>query len=223
MVNAARKNAMSRRNHKERAQPLHRAKLGNLEKHKDYVHRARDYKSKQDRIRKLREIAAFRNKDEFYWGMIKGKTKDGVAIGDRGNEALSTDVVKLLKTQDLGYVRVQIAKDEKVSDPSDSNELNKQKSLPPAMNGQPPLSSPRWRSLPKWVLSSILVSPRRARERERRLLRDMSFLPKIVRNSINTVNHPQKKSREKQKRLSISDGKTPNLPRREDQRPPLPK
>ncbi|ODO09189.1 hypothetical protein I350_02789 [Cryptococcus amylolentus CBS 6273] len=104
---------MSRRNHKERAQPLHRAKLGNLEKHKDYVHRARDYKSKQDRIRKLREIAAFRNKDEFYWGMIKGKTKDGVAIGDRGNEALSTDVVKLLKTQDLGYVRVQIAKDEK--------------------------------------------------------------------------------------------------------------
>ncbi|TYJ58731.1 hypothetical protein B9479_000567 [Cryptococcus floricola] len=113
MVNAARKNAMSRRNHKERAQPLHRAKLGNLEKHKDYVHRARDYKSKQDRIRKLREIAAFRNKDEFYWGMIKGKTKGGVAIGDRGNEALSTDVVKLLKTQDMGYVRVQIAKDEK--------------------------------------------------------------------------------------------------------------
>ncbi|ODO06396.1 U3 small nucleolar RNA-associated protein 11 [Cryptococcus wingfieldii CBS 7118] len=104
---------MSRRNHKERAQPLHRAKLGNLEKHKDYVHRARDYKSKQDRIRKLREIAAFRNKDEFYWGMIKGKTKGGVAIGDRGNEALSTDVVKLLKTQDMGYVRVQIAKDEK--------------------------------------------------------------------------------------------------------------
>lgn len=46
-----------------------------LEKHKDYVHRARDYKSKKDRIRKLREKAAFRNKDEFYWGMIKGKTK----------------------------------------------------------------------------------------------------------------------------------------------------
>ncbi|WVQ73937.1 hypothetical protein IAR50_003518 [Cryptococcus sp. DSM 104548] len=113
MVNAARKNVMSRRNHKERAQPLNRAKLGNLEKHKDYVHRARDYKSKQDRIRKLREIAAFRNKDEFYWGMIKGKTKEGVAIGDRGNEALSTDVVKLLKTQDMGYIRVQIAKDEK--------------------------------------------------------------------------------------------------------------
>lgn len=47
--------------------------------------------------------------------MIKGKTKAGVAIGDRGNEALSVDVVKLLKTQDAGYVKVQIAKDEKVS------------------------------------------------------------------------------------------------------------
>lgn len=106
---------MSRRNHKERAQPLHRQRLGLLEKHKDYVHRAKDYKSKQDRIRKLREKAAFRNKDEFYWGMVKGKTKGGVAIGDRGNEALSADVVKLLKTQDVGYLRIQIAKDEKVS------------------------------------------------------------------------------------------------------------
>ena len=46
--------------------------------------------------------------------MIKGKTKDGVALGDRGNEALSTDIVKLLKTQDVGYVRLQIAKDVKV-------------------------------------------------------------------------------------------------------------
>lgn len=106
---------MSRRNHKERAQPLHRARLGHLEKHKDYVHRARDYKSKQERIRKLREKAAFRNKDEFYWGMVKGKTKGGVAIGERGFEALSTEVVKLLKSQDLGYIRVQIAKDEKVT------------------------------------------------------------------------------------------------------------
>lgn len=114
MVNSSLRNTLARRNHKERAQPLNRQRLGLLEKHKDYVHRARDYKSKQDRIRKLREKAAFRNKDEFYFGMVKGKTAGGVAIGDRGNESLSTDVVRILKTQDLGYVRVQIAKDEKV-------------------------------------------------------------------------------------------------------------
>lgn len=46
--------------------------------------------------------------------MVKSKTKAGVATGDRGNEALSTDLVKVLKTQDAGYVKVQIAKDEKV-------------------------------------------------------------------------------------------------------------
>jgi U3 small nucleolar RNA-associated protein 11 len=78
------------------------------------VLRARDYKSKQNRLKKLREKAAFRNKDEFYWGMVKGQTKGGVAVGDRGNESLSVDVVRLLKTQDVGYVRMQIAKDQKV-------------------------------------------------------------------------------------------------------------
>lgn len=114
MSDAYTSDAFSKRNHKERGQLLHRQKLGNLEKHKDYVHRARDYKSKQERIKKLREKAAFKNKDEFYWGMVKGQTKGGMAIGERGNEALSTDIVKILKSQDAGYVRVQIAKDEKV-------------------------------------------------------------------------------------------------------------
>jgi U3 small nucleolar RNA-associated protein 11 len=47
--------------------------------------------------------------------MVKGQTKNGMAIGERGNEALSTDVVKILKSQDAGYVRICIAKDEKVS------------------------------------------------------------------------------------------------------------
>lgn len=106
---------MARRNHKERSQPLHRQRLGLLEKHKDYVLRARDYKSKQDRLKKLKEKAAFRNKDEFYFGMVKTQTQGGVLVGDRGNEALGTDVVKVLKSQDLGWVRVQISQDEKVS------------------------------------------------------------------------------------------------------------
>lgn len=46
--------------------------------------------------------------------MIKTQTKNGVQVGDRGNEALGVDVVRILKTQDEGWVRVQIAKDEKV-------------------------------------------------------------------------------------------------------------
>ena len=105
---------LARRNHKERSQPVHRSRLGLLEKHKDYVLRARDYASKQARIRKLREKAAFRNKDEFYWGMVKGETKGGLVVAGRGNEALDVDLVRVLKTQDLGWVRVQIKQDEKV-------------------------------------------------------------------------------------------------------------
>ncbi|KAI5453555.1 hypothetical protein NCC49_005381 [Naganishia albida] len=106
------RNSVHRRNHKERAQPAARKRLGLLEKHKDYVLRARDYKSKKNRLRNLQEKIALRNKDEFYWGMVKGKTKNGIHIQDRGNEALPMELVKLLKTQDAGYIRTQIASDE---------------------------------------------------------------------------------------------------------------
>ena len=68
------RNSLHRRNHKERSQLSNRARLGILEKHKDYVQRARDYHSKQDRIRKLKEKASVRNKDEFYFGMKASKT-----------------------------------------------------------------------------------------------------------------------------------------------------
>lgn len=34
-----------------------------------------------------------------------GKTRTGTVSGDRGNEAMSVDTVRLLKTQDVGYVR----------------------------------------------------------------------------------------------------------------------
>jgi len=105
-----------RRNHKERAQPLARAKLGLLEKKKDYILRAKDYKSKKERLKRLREKAAFRNKDEFYWGMIKGKTQGGVHVQARqSSQTMGVDEVKLLKSQDAGYVRLAIAKDESVS------------------------------------------------------------------------------------------------------------
>ena len=107
--------SVHRRNHKERAQPLARAKLGLLEKKKDYVLRARDYKSKKERLKRLREKAAFRNKDEFYWGMIKAKTQGGVHVQERNSSnTLGVDEVKLLKSQDAGYVRLAIAKDESV-------------------------------------------------------------------------------------------------------------
>jgi hypothetical protein len=69
------RNSLHRKNHKERSQLAHRARFGFLEKHKDYVLRARDYHSKQERLQRLRQKAADRNKDEFYFAMNRQKTK----------------------------------------------------------------------------------------------------------------------------------------------------
>jgi U3 small nucleolar RNA-associated protein 11 len=69
------RNSLHRRNHKERSQLSNRSRFGFLEKHKDYVLRARDYHSKQDRLTRLRQKASERNKDEFYFGMNKERTQ----------------------------------------------------------------------------------------------------------------------------------------------------
>ncbi|KAH9808191.1 small-subunit processome [Melampsora americana] len=104
---------VQKRQHRERAQPLQRARLGLLEKHQDYVKRARDYHSKQDRIKKLREKASMKNPDEFYFEMIKSSTEKGVHVRSRGNKALDNDLVTLLKTQDFNYVKTCRAIEEK--------------------------------------------------------------------------------------------------------------
>lgn len=67
--------SLHRRNHKERSQLVGRQRLGLLEKHKDYVLRARDYASKKQRIKRLQEKVAERNKDEYYFGMNASKTQ----------------------------------------------------------------------------------------------------------------------------------------------------
>ncbi|KAG8713615.1 hypothetical protein FRC09_018516 [Ceratobasidium sp. 395] len=107
------RNSLHRRQHKERSQLSHRSKLGLLEKHKDYVLRARDYRSKRDRIRTLREKVETRNKDEFYFGMNGRKTKGGIVLGERESEAMGEDMVKILKSQDEGYLRTVKSKGRK--------------------------------------------------------------------------------------------------------------
>jgi U3 small nucleolar RNA-associated protein 11 len=42
--------------------------------------------------------------------MMSSRTVDGIKIGDRGNKALSHEVVMLLKTQDVGYLRTTLQK-----------------------------------------------------------------------------------------------------------------
>ncbi|RDA85940.1 hypothetical protein CP532_0813 [Ophiocordyceps camponoti-leonardi (nom. inval.)] len=114
-MSASMRNALQRRPHRERAQPHERRRLGLLEKHKDYALRAQDYNKKQAQLKALRQKAADRNEDEFYFGMMSRKgpgsrLKDGSSwrgtiAGDRGNKVLSVETVRLLKTQDMGYIR----------------------------------------------------------------------------------------------------------------------
>ena len=115
------KNAIRRREHFERHHPAARANLGLLEKHKDYVQRARNYHDKEKRITELRKKAANRNPDEFYHGMMSSQTKKGIEAASRsrgkggntggGSDAferpttLTADMLALLKTQDIGYIR----------------------------------------------------------------------------------------------------------------------
>lgn len=90
-----------------------------LEKHSDYQARSRSYHRKQDTIKHLNKIADKRNPDEFYHGMIKeGRLKQGLLVqrlssledvkrvGDDAPACIDSDVVRLMKTQDLTHLRM---------------------------------------------------------------------------------------------------------------------
>ncbi|CAN1235801.1 Probable U3 small nucleolar RNA-associated protein 11 [Linum perenne] len=97
------RNVLPRRIHQERSQPESRKKFGLLEKHKDYAVRARAYQKKKETIQILREKAAFRNPDEFNFGMVKSRTVNGVhrSLGEANK--YTHDELMLMKTQDIGY------------------------------------------------------------------------------------------------------------------------
>lgn len=80
----------------------------------DYSLRAKDYNEKRKRLQILRQKAADRNPDEFHFEMISSKAHDrGQKLADRGNAVLSQDAVKLLKTQDAGYLKIMAQKTRK--------------------------------------------------------------------------------------------------------------
>ena len=101
------RNAVTRRPHKERSQPASRSKWGLLEKHKDYSLRAADYNLKKQKLSQLSRKAKEKHPDEFAYGMLSGdKAKQGKHGRGGAENKLSHDAVKLLKTQDQGYLRV---------------------------------------------------------------------------------------------------------------------
>ncbi|CCD24590.1 rRNA-processing protein UTP11 NDAI_0D02760 [Naumovozyma dairenensis CBS 421] len=101
---------VQKKQHRERSQLNSRSRLGFLEKHKDYVKRAQDYHRKENTLKILRSKVKERNPDEYYHAMHSRRVDaKGLLVtsrrGEDEDESLSTDQVKLLKTQDSNYVR----------------------------------------------------------------------------------------------------------------------
>ncbi|KAL6555357.1 U3 small nucleolar RNA-associated protein 11 [Orobanche gracilis] len=107
------RNAVPRKAHKERSQPHSRKRFGLLEKHKDYVERARSYHRKEQTIQKLKEIVPFKNPDEFYFKMINTKTVNGIHTSKNEANKFSKEELMLMKTQDIGYVLQKLQAEKK--------------------------------------------------------------------------------------------------------------
>eukprot|EP01039_Chlorochromonas_danica_P010944 gene10944-12166_t len=110
------RNAVKRVTHKERAQPESRKRLGLLEKHKDYVERATDFKKKRKILTSLRKKADERNPDEFYHHMHNSRVRDGrhqEVLPQDSNNSLASEMLHLLQSQDLGYLTHKKAVDDK--------------------------------------------------------------------------------------------------------------
>lgn len=107
-INPNRK-VIKQKSHKERSQLTSRSKYGLLEKHKDYVLRARDYHKKQDRLTNLKRKATTRNPDEFYFAMQSAKTAKGIHLSGtetkkRLAKRFSNDELKIIREQDDKYL-----------------------------------------------------------------------------------------------------------------------
>ena len=116
------RNAVKRITHKERSQPVghHHGLL--LERKKDYRIRATDYHGKQDRLRAMQQRAAMRNPDEFYFGMQQAVVdtnnngrhrRTAEAERQKFAQEVGVDTIRIMKDQDLSYVRMQQQKDAK--------------------------------------------------------------------------------------------------------------
>jgi len=126
---------IKKRNYRERSQPHSRQHFGLLEKHKDYLVRAKDYHKKKDYLKRLEEKASFKNPEEFYFKMINSKKKGGIHQVQYENKTYTQKDLVDMKTQDINYINFKLSQEDKkvkkiqsqlhLLQPSTEEEINK--------------------------------------------------------------------------------------------------
>eukprot|EP00210_Caulerpa_lentillifera_P001508 g1446.t1 len=102
---------LKRKSYKERSQPASRRDFGLLEKHKDYIERAKVYHEHQAKLENLQREAEERNPNEFYFSMEHERTRGGIPINVE--KELSLDEEVQLKSKDLNFVNMRIQQETK--------------------------------------------------------------------------------------------------------------
>ena len=103
------KNVIPKRKYRERSQPAWRKDKGFLEKHQDYVKRAKRHHQISDQLNTLRLKAALKNNDEFTHKMIRSEMVDGEHVRkDASDQTVNEDAYrKQLKTRNMNMVKLQ--------------------------------------------------------------------------------------------------------------------
>jgi U3 small nucleolar RNA-associated protein 11 len=100
----------TKKTYRERPQLKARRKLGRLEKHKDYVLRAKDYREKRKKLLRLKRLATERNPDEFNFGMEKtrvdAKTGKNTSAVPSGRQ-YTADEMRLMQQEDVAYLNMR--------------------------------------------------------------------------------------------------------------------
>jgi len=109
------KQRFKKKEYKERVQPASRRKLGMLEKHKDYVQRAREHHRKQKELKVLQQKAENRNPDEFRFEMENARLDPSTGKWKKlpskkeleEEEKYGEEERRLLQTQDMAYLEMR--------------------------------------------------------------------------------------------------------------------
>ncbi len=107
------KNVIPKRKYRERSNPTYRANSKPIERHSDYVRRAKRNHLREDTINRLKVKATLKNDNEFTHGMEKARMLNGEHVRDAAvglGTAEEQEERRRLKQRNLNMVKVHRAR-----------------------------------------------------------------------------------------------------------------